>query len=115
MEIIILMLSLLLFGVIMVLVRYYPSYKWNHTCRLMYAEFETGYLENLHNLIDTYGADLNRMFETACIEDIDKEVKKFKTEHNSWVIDDECVAGHVRRYKEDIRNHIMRNKHKIEK
>ena len=108
-------LSMLLLGVIAMLIRYYPSYKWNHTCRLMYTEFETGYLDNLHKLIDTYGTELNRMFETACLEDIDKEVRKFKTEHSSWVIDDECVAGHVRRYKEDILNHIMRNKHKVDK
>ena len=75
MIVVITILSMLLLGVIATLIRYYPSYKWNHTCRLMYMEFETGYLDNLHKLIETYGVDINRMFETSCLEDIDKEIK----------------------------------------
>ena len=107
-------LSLLLLGIIATLIRYYPSYKWNHTCRALFEYFENGYLDNLHNLIDTVGPDLNRMFETSCLEDIDKEVKKFMSQQNYFIIDESCVRGHVRRYKEDVLNHIMRNKHKIE-
>ena len=114
MIVVVTILSMLLLGVIAILIRYYPSYKWNHTCRLMYMEFETGYLDNLHKLIETYGVDINRMFEASCLEDIDKEIKKFLNEHNRLSIDIECVRQHSRRYKEDVSNHIMRKKHKTE-
>lgn len=115
MIVVVTILSMLLLGVIAMLIRYYPSYKWNNTCRALFVHFENGVLDNLHNLIDTVGPDLNVMFQTSCLDEIDREIKKFKTKHNSWTIDDECISLNTQRYKTDILNHIMRNKHKNEK
>ena len=114
MEILVFTLSMLLVGVVALLIRNFPSYKWNYTCRALFEHFEHGVLDNLHKLIDTMGPDLDRMFETTCLEKIDEEIKKMRNKYNSFFLLDSCIRQHERSYKEELLNHIMRNKHKIE-
>ena len=106
---------MLLLGVIATLIRFFPLYKWDYTTMNLIEHFDGGFLENLHNLIDTVSPDLNVSFQTSCIEQIDGEVKRFKAKHKKWLLDDVCIETYVRMYKNEVHNHIMRNKHKNEK
>ena len=105
---------MLFLGVIALVIRNFPSYKWNYTCRSLFEHFENGVLSDVHNLIDSTGPELTRMFETSCLETIDREFRRFKEKYNSFLLLESCIRQHERTYKQEILNHIMRNKHKYE-
>lgn len=113
MKIALIIIVMLLLFIVVTLIKYYPSYKWNNTCRKLFDHFENGVLDKIHDLIDTMEEDIfSRSFEQACIDKLDEEFTKFKMKY-TYFIDNECLKGHYRTYRNDITNHIMRRKNKI--